>query len=105
PNAMYRKEFSMEEILGSPLICDPIRRLEICAPNDGAAAMVVASAEKARQLGGRPIHIEACIHSIARYSADFRCPADTMSARIENAGPTEVTSKQAYERAGIGPSE
>lgn len=105
PNAMYRKEFSMEEILGSPLICDPIRRLEICAPNDGAAAMVVASAERARQLGGRPINIEACVHSIARYSADFRCPADTMSARIENAGPTEVTSQQAYERAGIGPSE
>src|SRR5262249_1396925 len=46
PNAMYRKEFSLEEILNSPLVCDPIRRLEICAPDDGAAAVVVASAKR-----------------------------------------------------------
>ena len=44
PYAMYRKEFSLEEILRSPLVCDPIRLLEICAPNDGAAAVVIASA-------------------------------------------------------------
>src|SRR3546814_5053717 len=51
PNAMYRKEFSLEEILGSPLVCDPIRRLEICAPDDGAAAVVIASADYARKIG------------------------------------------------------
>jgi len=102
PNAMYRKEFSLEEILNSPLVCDPIRRLEICAPNDGAAAVVVASAERARRMGGAPIKIAACVHTIARYSADFRCPADSMSATANNLGPTEVTAQQAYERSGLG---
>jgi len=102
PNAMYRKEFTMEEIMNSPLICDPIHMLEICAPNDGAAAVVVASGEKARQLGGRPIRIAACAHSIARYSADFRCPADSMSATAHNDGPTHVTARLAYEQAGLG---
>jgi acetyl-CoA acetyltransferase len=102
PNAMYRKEFSLEEIISSPLVCDPIRRLEICAPNDGAAAVIVASAQRARQMGGNPIKIAACAHSIARYSADFRCPADSMSATAHNAGPTEVTAQQAFERAGLG---
>jgi acetyl-CoA acetyltransferase len=105
PNAMYRKAMSIEEIIQSPLVCDPIRRLEICAPNDGAAAVVVASGAQARRLGGRPIRIAACAHSIARYSADFRCPADSMSAIAQNPGPTEVTSSQAYRRAGIGPGE
>jgi acetyl-CoA C-acetyltransferase len=105
PNAMYRKEFSMEEILSSPLVCDPIRRLEICAPDDGAAAVVVASAKRARELGGRPIRIAACVHTIARYSADFRCPADSMSATSNNLGPTEVTAQQAYERSGLGPKD
>ena len=105
PNAMYRKEFSFEEILSSPLVCDPIRRLEICAPNDGAAAVVVASAKKMRELGGRAIRIAACAHTIARYSADFRCPADSMSATANNLGPTEVTAAQAYERAGLGPKD
>jgi acetyl-CoA acetyltransferase len=105
PNAMYRKEFSFEEILTSPLVCDPIRRLEICAPNDGAAAVVVASAQKMRELGGRAIKIASCAHTIARYSADFRCPADSMSATANNLGPTEVTAAQAYERAGLSPHD
>ena len=101
-NAMYRKEFSMEEILNSRYVCDPIRLLEICAPNDGAAAVVVTTAKKARELGARAINILACEHTIAEYSADFRCPAESMSAKIENAGPTKVTAAKAYERAGIG---
>jgi len=106
PNAMYRKEFSLEEILASPLVCDPIRRLEICAPNDGAAAVVVSTAKKARELGtSRAVRIAACAHTIARYSADFRCPADSMSATAHNEGPTEVTAAQAYARAGLGPGD
>jgi acetyl-CoA acetyltransferase len=106
PNAMYRREFSLEEILSSPYVCDPIRRLEICAPNDGAAALIVASAERAKRLGSaRPVIIAACSHTIARYSADFRCPADSMSATAQNPGPTEVTARQAYERAGFGPQD
>lgn len=105
PNAMYRKEFSLEEILASPLVCDPIRRLEICAPNDGAAALVLASAKKARELGAKPIWIAACSHTIARYSADFRCPADSMSATVNNPGPTALTAQQAYERAQLGPED
>jgi acetyl-CoA acetyltransferase len=102
PNAMYRQEFSIEEILHSPPVCDPIRRLEICAPNDGAAAVIVASGNRARRIGRNPIKIAACSHTIARYSADFRCPADSMSATANNPGPTQVTAQQAYERAGLG---
>ena len=105
PNSMYRREFGLDEIANSPLVCDPIRRLEICAPNDGAAAVVVASRERAQKIGGDPISIAACCHSIARFSADFRCPADSMSATASNPGPTEVTAKQAFERAGIGPKD
>jgi acetyl-CoA acetyltransferase len=107
PDAMYRKEFSLEEILNSPYVCDPIRRLEICAPDDGAAAVVVASEKRARELGAsaKAIRIAACCHTIARYSADFRCPADSMSATADNPGPTEVTASQAYEKAGLGPQD
>ncbi|MGD0188321.1 MAG: thiolase family protein [Roseiarcus sp.] len=107
PFSMYRKEFALEEILHSPLVCDPVRRLEICAPDDGAAAVVIASAGRARRhaANARAVNIAACCHTIARYSADFRCPADSMSATANNPGPTEVTAKQAYERAGMGPED
>jgi len=100
--AMYQKEFSMEQILNSTLVCDPIRLLEICAPNDGAAAVVVASEKKMRQLGAKGIRIAGISHSISRYSSDFRCPAESMSATVENLGPTAVTAQRAYDAAGIG---
>lgn len=107
PYAMYRKEFSVGEILSSPLVCDPIRRLEICAPNDGAAAVVIASRRRAAELGSasKPVEITATCHTVAQYSADFRCPADSMSTTAHNPGPTEVAAKAAYEVAGIGPKE
>jgi acetyl-CoA acetyltransferase len=107
PHAMYRKAFALDEIANSPLVCDPIRRLEICAPNDGAAAIVLASRARARQLGveKNAITVAACCHSIAQYSADFRCPTDSMSSTANNDGPTEVTARQAFERAGFGARE
>jgi acetyl-CoA acetyltransferase len=105
PNAMYSKEFSMEEIMGSALVCDPIRLYEICAPNEGAAAVVVCSAKKAREITGKKVNIAACVHTITRYSADFRVPIDSTSAKINNPGPTEVTGQKAFEKAGLGPKD
>jgi acetyl-CoA C-acetyltransferase len=105
PYAMYQKEFSLEEILNSQLVCDPMRLLEICAPNEGAAAMVLCTKDKARQYTTKPIIVASCIHTITLYSADFRCPVDSMSAKIENPGPTEMASRKAFEVAGLGCKE
>ena len=105
PYSMYQKEFTLDEILNSPLVCDPIRLLEICAPNEGAAAVILCTKEKARQYSQKPVTVAACTHTITLYSADFRVPLDSMSAKILNPGPTEKTSKKAYEVAGIGPED
>ena len=43
PNARYRKEASVEDVLASPVVSDPLRLLDICATSDGAAALIVAS--------------------------------------------------------------
>jgi acetyl-CoA acetyltransferase len=105
PNAMYRKAFSLEEIMASPLVFDPIRLFAICSANDGAAAVVLASAKKARQLAAHAINVRATVHTLAQYSSDFRCPAESMSASLENAGPTEVTAKKAFSVAGLSPTD
>ena len=105
PYAMYRQEFSIEEILGSKLVCDPIRLYEICAPNEGAAAIVIATEKKARELKSKPVPIAACVHTLALYSADFRVPSDSMSAKSSNPGPTKVTARKAFEEAGMGPED
>src|SRR5450756_963988 len=44
PLARYRKEFTLEEVLASPMVTDPLRLFEICATSDGAGAVVLCSA-------------------------------------------------------------
>ncbi|MEY3797587.1 MAG: hypothetical protein RLZZ170_1601, partial [Actinomycetota bacterium] len=43
PNARFRKENAVEDVLNSPVVSDPLRLLDICATSDGAAAMIVTS--------------------------------------------------------------
>jgi acetyl-CoA C-acetyltransferase len=105
PHSMYQKEFSIEQILASVLVCDPIRLLEICAPNEGAAAVILCAKEKAAQYTRKPISVAACVPVNAYYDADFRAPLDSVSATAKHPGPTEVASKKAYEQSGIGPKE
>jgi acetyl-CoA acetyltransferase len=105
PYAMYQKAFTIEEILNSALVCDPIRLLEICAPNEGAAAVILCPSDKAGRHTTKPVTISACAPVNAYYSADFRAPLDSLSAKVENPGPTEVAGKKAYEQSGISPRE
>jgi acetyl-CoA C-acetyltransferase len=105
PYSMYQKQFSIEEILASPMVCDPIHLLEICAPNEGAAAVILCPWETAHKYTSNPISIEACVHRIGTYSSDFRVPIESMSAKITNPSPTEIASKKAYEQAGLGPED
>jgi acetyl-CoA C-acetyltransferase len=94
PYAMYQKEFSLEEILSSRKVNDPITLLMICAPNEGAAAAILCPTEIAHKYSAKPIRVAACIPAVAKYAADFRVPARSMSARIF---PPSVT--------GMGPED
>src|SRR4051794_24923598 len=49
PNARFKKESTVEDVLNSPVVSDPLRLLDICATSDGAAAMVVCSMDFARK--------------------------------------------------------
>jgi len=51
PLAQFRKPISVEEVAASSLIADPIRKFDCCPATDGAAAVVVAGAERAAELG------------------------------------------------------
>src|SRR5207247_2624356 len=43
PEARYRLGPSAEEFLASPVVCEPLRLLMLCAPNEGAAAVVLSA--------------------------------------------------------------
>jgi acetyl-CoA acetyltransferase len=76
----------------------------ICAPNEGAAAVVICLKDIAYRYMSKPIDIAACVHKVALYN-DWRVPARSMSARVSNPHVTELAAKEAYEAAGIGPME
>ena len=105
PNAMYQKAFSIDEILNSRKVNDPITLLMICAPNEGAAAAIVCPKEMAHKYSPKPIQVKACVHQVAKYSADFRVPAMSMSAKVDPPPVTQATAEKAYKIAGIGPKD
>ena len=108
PNARYRKLFTEEEVLNSPMVCDPLRLYEICATSDGAAAMILASMDVARTRNPRPVKVAAASVGTSLYGdPTIRIP--TLSATADARAPwlSESTQaiKMAYEEAGIGPRD
>lgn len=96
PNAQYRRPMTVEEVLADREICWPLT-LAMCAPiSDGAAAAIVCSEAKARQLGlGRAVRVAA---SVLR-SGSGRGP-DEIERQV-----THLAARAAYEKAGLGPED
>ena len=61
PNARYRKLFTEDEIAESPIVADPLRLVDICATSDGAAALVLTSADyaAAHEANSRSVRVAA----------------------------------------------
>jgi len=108
PNALFRKVYTEEEVLASPMVVDPLRLLMICATRDGAAAIILGSMEKARQYNTSPITVAATTIGTSLYG-DPTMRLGLAYAPIESevkAPPVSESasaSRQAYEMAGIGP--
>jgi len=108
PNARYRKVFTMEEVLNSKMVCDPLRLYEICATSDGAAAIILCAANKARRYTSKPVTIAACTIGSAMYGdPTIRISAISAPAKAEAPLLSESysSSRQAYELAAIGPED
>jgi len=94
PRAQFREALTVEEVLAQPMIAEPLTR-SMCSPiGDGAAAAVVVSERKARELGvSRPVQV---VSSVLRSGWDHA---------YDEPGTGEVCSGEAYEEAGIGPAD
>ena len=93
PYAQYREVYSVEDILAAPMVAEPLTRL-MCSPiGDGAAALILCSEEKARQLTTKPIWVTASILG----SGKDRAPGEP--------GVTTRMVNKAYALAGVGPED
>jgi acetyl-CoA acetyltransferase len=98
PLAHFRDPVSVEQVLGSRMIADPLRLLDCSPVSDGAAAAVLASAAARRRLGdGRAVRLAASALRTGEVEAE---PSSMTFEPL-----TRATAVDAYERAGIGPED
>jgi acetyl-CoA acetyltransferase len=103
PQAFRRKPLSEQEILASRMLNYPLTQYMFCAPDEGAAAVVVCKAEHARRYSDKPIYLRASTVRTRRLGA-FEVHSPWLP--VEDApGATVDASRAAYERAGIGPED
>ena len=93
PHAQLRKEVSLEEVLASPMLADPIHLLDVCPRTDGACAVIMASEDSAEQITKKPDWIWGTGN---RHSYAYLGDADY--GRLTS---MERTAKEIFKKAGI----
>ena len=103
PHAWRRQPVSLETVLGSEMLSDPLTKFMFCSPAEGGAALVLASDRKMRELGlAGPRVRGAAVRTRPRGSFEVFAPA----LEVERGrSPTELASAAAFAMAGVGPSE
>ena len=93
PYAQFQVARTVDEVLRAPMIAEPLTRM-MCSPiGDGAAAVVLTSADKARRYTGRPVHVKASVLA----SGKDRGEGEPVVV--------EQAAHRAYEIAGVGPAD
>ncbi|MDQ1456137.1 MAG: hypothetical protein QOH28_1757, partial [Actinomycetota bacterium] len=111
-NARFRKEVTIDDVMASPIVSDPLRLLDICATSDGAAAMVVSSMDYARARGaGAPVRIAAVSTVTPSYPnpiiemPNFATDSAAGAGSLPEHGFKESIAVKAYDEAGLGPDD
>ncbi|MEM6925715.1 MAG: lipid-transfer protein [Myxococcota bacterium] len=101
PYALFRDPVSVDEVLASPEIFDPLTRLQCCPPTCGAGAAVVCSDAFAAAHGiADPVSIVG-----QAMTTDGRGAFDGSMIDMVGFGMTQAAARQVYEQAGIGPED
>jgi acetyl-CoA acetyltransferase len=110
PNARYRKEVALEDVMSSVLVADPLHLLDICATSDGAAALVLSSMDFARKHTTDPVKIAAVSTVTPVYPNHIiempNLATDSQAGvGLPEIGFKESIAHRAYEEAGLGPED
>jgi acetyl-CoA acetyltransferase len=96
PYAQHRTPLTIEQVLNSRMISDPLTLYMCCSIADGAAAVVLCTEEVARKHGSKPlVEIAACELGSGRFRPEYG----------EGPDLTELVAEDAYRVAGIPPED
>lgn len=108
PNAQYQKEVTLEEVLNSRYVAEPVHLLECSPTTDGASAVIIARRDFAERF--KPASELVTVAGWAQGTGAYR-PRGAQEEEGEESGSEldgdtlSLLAKQAYERAGIGPED
>lgn len=97
PEAYKRDPLTLEDYLGSRMVSDPLSVLDCCLVTDGAAAVVMTRADRARDLKKAPISVLGAAQETHHREIGWLDDVTVTAAARSGA--------RAYERAGVGPSD
>jgi acetyl-CoA C-acetyltransferase len=96
PNALLRKVVTVEDVLSSPIVCDPLHRLDCCVITDGGGALIVCREEIARSLR-KPLVRAIGTGTAIKHQNGGKVDITTSGAALS--GPT------AFAEAGVTPAD
>ena len=96
PNAMLKKKVTVEEVVNSPMVSDPLHRLDCCVISDGGGALIVARPEIARSLK-RPVISVRGTGEMIKHQAGGTIDLTYSGARASGAA--------AFAEAGVTPAD
>ncbi|HWG91656.1 MAG TPA: thiolase domain-containing protein [Candidatus Thermoplasmatota archaeon] len=98
PKAQFRREITLEKALAGPVVAQPFTVFDCCSTTDGASAVIIASAEKARQLTDTPVWIRG-----SGAATDYLAVHDRKS--LTRLDATVKAGRTAFGRAGLTPRD
>ena len=102
-NAWRRRPLSVEEILDSRMVNDPLTQFMFCSPGEGAAALVLARGGRAREIASDPVYLRSVAFRTRKFGS-FEVYSPSIPVE-DGTPPTAEAARAAFEGAGIGPED
>ncbi len=96
--AVYRKGVEFDQVINANVICSPLKKFDCCANADGSSCIILASANKAKEICKKPVYILGVGAATAPMTMTGRDTLSGLNAAREAA-------KTAYEMANLSPQD
>ena len=98
PKAQFRQEFTLEQVMGSTLVSEPLRLLHCSPVSDGAAAVLICPLDQAEKYTDRPVKIAGSGAATSTLALADRVDMSFLDA-------VQRSAERAYAMAGRGPGD
>jgi len=98
PYAHFQNEITVDDVLSSPPVCQPLHLLDCCPQTDGAAAMLLVNADHAERYTDKPVYV-------AGFGVATDHPYLHEKSSFTALKATQMASQRAYAMAGVDPSQ